>query len=489
MTYGTGMMTMKTTIELTKEQNECVNYKAGDLLIKGVAGSGKSYVILRRALKLYKDNQGKASIGIFTFTKVLVKYTDELLSAKLGESNIRVQNVDKYFNDLYYAMTGRKFIGYDKYCDGIITNTLRSHARAKRDRHRFYDLGTDFWKEEFVWIQEKCILSEAQYLSASRKGRGSKVRIATEAEKKLAWSLYLLFQQKMKASHKKLWPELYLYIIDNKERIPDNLKIDYVFLDEAQDLSLGKMRAIKAITKKTVTIAADMAQKIYKTTFTWKEAGIDIQGRASKTLTRTFRSTRQIVTLAEDLARINRKDASMKDEYTEVVLPESEGPLPLILFFESKIDEQKYLSEMLKALANQRSDKTIGILCKTRESSKNVKRMLYSNHLNFEEVICAPKYQPEWHMLKPGIKVVIAYSSKGLEFDTVIIPELDEGNYPFYSSVKEDENTEDGLISERNLLYVMMTRARESLFMLCTKNSQSRFISEFSKDHYKRIDL
>ena len=69
---------MKTTIELTKEQNECVNYKAGDLLIKGVAGSGKSYVILRRALKLYKDNQGKASIGIFTFTKVLVKYTDEL---------------------------------------------------------------------------------------------------------------------------------------------------------------------------------------------------------------------------------------------------------------------------------------------------------------------------------------------------------------------------------------------------------------------------
>ena len=52
------MKTMK-NIELTKEQNECVNYRAGDLLVKGVPGSGKSYIILKRALKIYKDNKGR----------------------------------------------------------------------------------------------------------------------------------------------------------------------------------------------------------------------------------------------------------------------------------------------------------------------------------------------------------------------------------------------------------------------------------------------
>ena len=480
---------MKTTIELTIEQNECVNYKAGDLLINGVAGSGKSYVILRRALKLYKENQGKASIGIFTFTKVLVKYTDELLRAKLGENGIRVQNVDRYFYDLYHAMTGRYFWGFDEKCDYIIVDTLRSHARVNKKKHRFYDVDSDYWKEEFLWIQEKCIRTEAEYILTSRKGRGSKVRMLTEEDKKLSWSLYQLFMEKMKTRHKQLWPELYLFIIDNKDRIPEKLKIDYVFLDEAQDMTLGKMRAIKAITRKNVTIAADMAQKIYKTTFTWKEAGIDIQGRASKTLRRTFRSTKQIVALAEDLAMINRKDTSMRDEYTEVVLPESEGPVPKILFFESHLEELNYLCVMLKALARQENDKTIGVICKTRDRLRKVKQLLFSHKMKYEEVTCDKKNISDWHLLIPGIKLVIAHSSKGLEFDTVIIPELDEGNYPFYSSIKEDENTEDGLISERNLLYVMMTRAREALFMLCTKRSQSRFISEFLEEHYKRIDI
>ena len=44
-----------------------------------------------------------------------------------------------------------------------------------------------------------------------------------------------------------------------------------------------------------MTIAADVAQKIYKKTFTWKEVGIDISGKSSKSLSKSFRSTKQIV--------------------------------------------------------------------------------------------------------------------------------------------------------------------------------------------------
>ena len=186
------MKTMK-NIELTKEQNECVNYRAGDLLVKGVPGSGKSYIILKRALKIYKDNKGQASIKIFTYTNALVRYTDELLQAKLGESAISVSTVDSYFMNLYRAMTRRSFYCNDKKCREIVEKTLGEHARRSKKSHRFYNVDQDFWLEEFLWIQEKCLLTEDDYIQTSRRGRGSQVKMMTEADKKKAWSIYQLF--------------------------------------------------------------------------------------------------------------------------------------------------------------------------------------------------------------------------------------------------------------------------------------------------------
>ena len=48
---------------------------------------------------------------------------------------------------------------------------------------------------------------------------------------------------------------------------------------------------LKALAKKSITIAADVAQKIYNTSFTWKEVGIDISGRSSKALSNTHLET------------------------------------------------------------------------------------------------------------------------------------------------------------------------------------------------------
>ena len=99
------------------------------------------------------------------------------------------------------------------------------------------------------------------------------------------------------------------------------------------------------------------------------------------------------------------------------------------------------------------------------------------------------RYTPDGKLLEPGIKLVVAKSSKGLEFDTVIIPDLDEGTYPFIPMKIDPEQVDEFIATERNLLYVAMTRARESLFMLCTSAHKSRFIAELSKDHYERFTL
>ena len=133
----------------------------------------------------------------------------------------------------------------------------------------------------FLW-------TKADYISADRKGRGSQIRLSN-ADKELAWSIYALFMSNAKKARFMDWPDLYMTLCDNLYRIPEDKKIDYVLIDEAQDMTVGKLKVLKALARKSITIAADVAQKIYKTSFTWKEVGIDISGRSSKALSKSFR--------------------------------------------------------------------------------------------------------------------------------------------------------------------------------------------------------
>ena len=470
---------------LTKEQENCVNFDSGDLLIRGVAGSGKSYVILKRALKLHKEKDENESVAIFTFTNSLVKYTDDLLSQKLGSDAIAVLTVDSYCMGVYYKITGRKFIvgGSTDYVR-LIKESLEEHRNINKLNHRFYEMNTSFLEEEFRWIREKCIKNKDEYINADRKGRGSQVRLSL-ADKEVAWSIYLCFVKKARKERYYDWSDLYMILNDNLYRIPEEKRIDYVLIDEAQDMTVGKLKVLKALSRKSLTIAADVAQKIYKTSFTWKEVGIDISGRSSKILSKSFRSTKQIVSLAEDLMEYNRKKAA--GEYTATVLPEIEGKKPTLVRCKSLAEENTYLINLIKGYDCNKE--VIGIVCRTETDVNDMKRLLYRSGISYEVVDKKKKEEAHWSLLSPGVKVVTAHSSKGLEFERVFIPYLDDSIYPFRTFKIENEQLEEYLETQRNILYVAMTRARSTLTMLCLDLSASRFIGEFDSNHYDVVKL
>ena len=240
------------------------------------------------------------------------------------------------------------------------------------------------------------------------------------------------------------------------------------------------MRVLKALSKKSITIAADFAQKIYSTTFTWKEVGVDISGNSSKSLTKSFRSTKQIVALAESLIETNRNAPDSADEYTNAVLPELDGPLPILYEFDSSFDKKTMLVERLKNLSKK--DITVGIMCRTVEHVNVMTRLLRNAGISFEII----QKNREWSLLKSGIKVVKTHSSKGLEFDVVIIPNLEDNVYPYEPFNIEDDQLETVLERERKILYVAMTRARKALIMFCNLSISSRFISEFKEELYEK---
>src|SRR5439155_20283176 len=68
-----------------------------------------------------------------------------------------------------------------------------------------------------------------------------------------------------------------------------------------------------------------------------------------------------------------------------------------------------------------------------------------------------------------GVNLLTYHRAKGLEFDAVFLPRLEEGELPFKRA-----NTAAAIEEERRLLYVGITRARRHLTMTWTVNGLSR---------------
>ena len=80
---------------------------------------------------------------------------------------------------------------------------------------------------------------------------------------------------------------------------------------------------------------------------------------------------------------------------------------------------------------------------------------------------------------KDGVRILTLHGAKGLEFDTVFLPQLLEGMLPYKKAVLDADIEE-----ERRLFYVGMTRAKDMLMITHSKTlynkdaTASRFLSE-----------
>ena len=87
-----------------------------------------------------------------------------------------------------------------------------------------------------------------------------------------------------------------------------------------------------------------------------------------------------------------------------------------------------------------------------------------------------------------SVTLMTLHSAKGLEFPTVFLVGLEEGIFPGYKSIGE----ENSLQEERRLFYVGITRAKEHLYLTCAKrrtifgstsyNAISRFVKEIPEE-------
>ncbi|MFC4799438.1 UvrD-helicase domain-containing protein [Neobacillus sp. GCM10023253] len=463
-----------TELTLTKEQQDIVDSKGSEILIRGIAGSGKTLVLLKKA----KDTAMKypnEKVAIFTFAGALSNAT-KLLIEKYELSNLEVRTFHSWAMSSYFKVMRKKFyLTKDNQQDSFLKDAIQSLSTLS---HRFVSNQDyfEFLKDEIQWIKGKGIITLNEYLEVNRRGRGTNIRV-TISDREV---IYKIFERYNKEKDYLLdFDDLALILMQHRNKFPDFIKYDHVFIDEAQDLQQVQLQVLKHIARKSFIVAADKGQKIYKTSFTWKEIGLNVTGNRTKILKDSYRSTKQIIQLA---ASLQQNDSVIyDDEYVIPNLPKKEGPTPFLVKCKNAETQDKEIIKSVKKILEKTPKCTIGILYREGKSmnsaKKRIQRALVYAGLKPEDI----KEGGNPHT--PGVKLCTFHSAKGLEFDFVFIIDLIEP-----TKIPDEEKEENFWEIERRLLYVSITRARAHV-QLFTYGDSLRLLKELDSNYYKSLSL
>ena len=473
-------------IKLTPEQENCVNFRSdGELLVRGIPGAGKTTVVIERALFL-QQNGKHTIIGpkvlVLTYNKALATYItqmarvshDEPVKAmtfhQWGSSLIRESGISNY----RISDDKLSFVKWAK-------NTVKKYGSPDFPATRAPRLSEEqalleFLSEEFAWIKNNVITSRAEYLNIERTGRGNQIQI-TQSHRESIFDVYEKYNEMMKSKRCIDFEDIALLIVQNSNKISSDKMTSHFLVDEAQDLTPAQFRAIKMMAVRSLTIAADKGQQIYSRHFTWKSVGIEIRGARSKLLGMTHRSTKQIIRLARSL-QSHDKQLMADEDFLPAQEPENDGPKPELMISDHLKNELSIVTRKVKQLKNAFPEDSIAIIAYSFERLNEFEDLLNQNgigsiHIKSEEA----------DFLVPGVKLVTFHSSKGLEFDHVIVTGLQNGKLP-YGIMEPGNDPEAFKATERKKLYVAMTRARLTL-TLSGVAPLSPFINELDPDLYE----
>jgi len=470
-------------VKLTGEQKKILFLPPKNpISIKGVAGCGKTTVALYRAKHLintYNDLFEEANVAIFTFNKALVKYMDTLLPIIPGgyqensELLLNVKpgmkiNVTNFHKWAYHFLSNKNI--QLKTLDSSQVYTKVDGVKKKYQMHRIAQKSVDFFMDEISWIKGRMINSEEEYIQIPRKGRGTEDRV-TKNDRPIIWKIYQDYLQVMKAGG---YVDFDDYALLCLKQLDDNDRVfSHIIIDEAQDLSKAQLTVLnKLVFKSTqsITIIADAAQRIYKSAFSWAETGIDLRGRNSVTLTKNYRNTAEIAEAAYDLLK-NDED---KADFTKGSLnTERHGSKPVWARFLSQNDEYKFLINEINKIRNDNSDCSIVVLCRNLKDTNIVFNSLRSNRIPSQFI----KEDEIDSFENDKVNICTMSSIKGLEFDYVFLMELNDDIFPSRTGMDIEDNKDIQIITERRLMYVCMTRAKQGLYM-CSSRKPSRFLNE-----------
>lgn len=449
---------------IQKEQNLVIRNNNKNLIVQGIAGSGKTSVALHRiAYLLYKDTEiNYKNILIFSPNDIFSEYISNVLP-ELGEENVptttfcefissflkekEIEDYDDFLSninnkkseDIKYKLSNAiekdLFLFLNEYSSEIkLTNNFTVND-IKFSYEEINDLFIKKYKN--LSIMEKINkISEYICLKINSLTKKHKKKIRDYLYKKYnnSFNIYEIYKEFLKTKNidyeiiDKIEYEditnllqIYFYIYSS----PVIGGVKYIVIDEVQDYTLSMLKIIKNIFRNaSFTVLGDINQNInpYYNYNNLNDINIFDKSLYYE-LNKTYRSTEEIIKYSDKILNLNNSSAIKKSK-EEVEI--------------RNINED--INKIIKEL-NSKNINKIAIITDTIENAKKVFDKLNNN--NIQLIISSESNIQKDIVIIPSVLV------KGLEFEGVII-----------------YNKNSNIYDNKKLYYVVCTRARDKLIIL-----------------------
>ena len=443
----------------------------GFRLIRGAAGSGKTTAALMRLRQLCgarvarKDRMGATDpirVLVLTFNRTLRGYVRHLAKEQVGTSDDISLEVETFSR---WAM---------RLCDGskVVVGDDTRLRRLLREAGFTHDL--DYFVGEVQYILGRWPPEDrAEYLGAERFGRGRAPAVPRPARARLLEEVVAPYEEGNRQRGKVDWSDVAL-----EAAAAPCEGYDVVVVDEAQDLSANQIRAILAHVAEdhTTTFVIDAVQRIYPQAFRWREVGLEIRPNQVFVLRDNHRNTIATARLAASL--VNDLPDDEDGVVPDPASSNREGPRPQVIV--GKYSAQ--LAYMLDAVSTElQADESVAIL-QPRGGGwfAYAKQELARRGIAY----CVLTRNRDWPTGPELVALSTIHSAKGLEFDHVLMPGLNQEVTPH-----GDDDQDGGLDALRRLVAMGIGRARKSVALGYKRGEKSTVIDFMDADTYDLIEV
>ena len=485
---------------IQRTQNAIIrNETSRELIIQGVAGSGKTSIALHRiAFLLYRFREDISSedILILSPNKVFADYISNVLP-ELGEEKIPEMGME----ELAHKLLEGKY-RFQTFFQEVL-QLLEKKDEVLRERIRFkstfqfvnklneylayiennyftsdvlmvnrYPIPANYIEEHFrKWHRvplfarfnkvvediERDLLFYNNYEISGmernklRKAVRNMFRVTNLRALYKDFYEWLGMSEMLKMAHKSayeysdVFPHIYLKI--KLEGINSYTKVKHLLVDEMQDYTPVQYAVLARLFPCKKTILGDASQSVNTYSSSSSEEIVKVfPGADVMVLNKSYRSTYEIARFAQKI--IPNADMEAMERH---------GDEPAVIRFKNKEEELKMIQERIAAFKKSEHH-SLGIICKTQKQAMHIYNELMES---FPETVLLTD---ESAAFSDGLIVCSVHMSKGLEFDEVVVPGADAKNY-------HEPN-------DRSLLYIACTRAMHKLNITFVKEESPFLVGE-----------
>jgi hypothetical protein len=430
----------------------------GPARVSGSAGTGKTIVALHRAVALARRHP-QPRVLLTTFSKALANALRIRLRTLTGNEpdiadRIAVHPVTGIGYDLYTAAFGQPNIA-----PPALIETLLRQAAAEVPGHRF---SPRFLIGEWYQVVDAWQLATWEgYRDVARLGR--KTRIGGK-QREFLWAIFDRVRAGL-AEHRAItWPDL-LGRVTARVRGGDKSPFDLVVVDEAQDVGVPELRFLAALAANRpdgLFFAGDLGQRIFQQPFSWRSLGVDVRGR-SYALRINYRTSHQIRVQADRLLPPALSDVDGVAEDRRGTVSVFNGPAPAIETFDDPEQEAEAVGKWISArIGEDVQPDEIGLFVRSPRELRRARNAVKGAGVQAIELT------DRIEVTAGRVAIGTMHLAKGLEFRAVAVMACDDEVIPLQeriAAVADEADLEDVYNTERHLLYVACTRARDHLLV------------------------